>query len=426
MMPLAERLRPGTLEEFEGQPKLLGKGTPLTEVFDSGRLHSMIFWGPPGTGKTTLARLLAKNTDAEFINMSAVMSGIKEIRNAIEQAKENSSHACETVVFIDEVHRFSKSQQDAFLPHIESGLFYFIGATTENPAFEINNALMSRISVYHLEPLGPEAILCILKRALSTDSYKHITAQENALTYLVELADGDGRKALNLLELVLQADSSMSLNIEMLEKLTMAGKYLRFDKNGDSFYDQLSALHKSVRGSSPDGGLYWFARLVDGGCDLSVIARRLTRIASEDIGNADPRALSIALDGWDAWRRLGSPEGELALAQVLIYLACAPKSNAAYSAFKSAVDDVKNNGSDSVPLHLRNPSSNLGVKMGYGASYRYDHDEPSNIALGQSYFPDSHKRKVYYNPTDNGVEKQIKARLDSIRQAIADASRYDK
>ena len=417
MTPLAERLRPKTLEEFQGQLDLLNAGTPLEKAIKCGQLHSMVLWGPPGSGKTTLAYLIAQSTSAEFLNMSAVMSGIKDIRAAIEKAKENLAKGFETVVFVDEVHRFNKSQQDALLPHIENGLFYFIGATTENPSFEVNNALMSRVAVYQLRPLGTKAILEILRRALSLDTYQHVQVADVALEYLAELADGDARKGLNLFELVLETTSSNVLDLEALQEATKGASHRRFDKNGDSFYDQLSALHKSIRGSNPDAALYWFARLLDGGCDLAVIARRLTRIATEDIGNADPRALSIAIDSWEAWRRLGSPEGELALAQSLIYLACAPKSNSVYKALLQAMSDVEKGGSDSVPLHLRNVNSNLARKMGHGKLYRYDHDEPSGVSLGQSYFPASIEAKTYYKPTEYGLEKQIKARLDSIRQA---------
>ncbi|HIE84113.1 MAG TPA: replication-associated recombination protein A, partial [Dehalococcoidia bacterium] len=350
MSPLAERLRPKTLEEFYGQRNLLSEGMPLVTAIKSGRLHSMILWGPPGTGKTTLAYLVAKSADAEFINMSAVMSGIKDIRSAIVDATENAARGSETIIFVDEVHRFNKSQQDAFLPHIESGLFYFIGATTENPAFEVNNALMSRVAVYNLESLDARSVLEVLERALGLDMYEHVTVVDGVLTKLAELADGDARRALNLFELAVEASSNGLINMELLGRVAKSASYRRFDKNGDYFYDQLSALHKSIRGSNPDAGLYWFARLLDGGCDLAIIARRLTRIASEDIGVADPRALSVAIDSWEAWRRMGSPEGDLALAQALVYMACAPKSNSVYNAFSRAVREVRNKGSEPVPL----------------------------------------------------------------------------
>ncbi len=421
MSPLAERLRPKTLEEFYGQRNLLSEGMPLVTAIKSGRLHSMILWGPPGTGKTTLAYLVAKSADAEFINMSAVMSGIKDIRSAIVDATENAARGSETIIFVDEVHRFNKSQQDAFLPHIESGLFYFIGATTENPAFEVNNALMSRVAVYNLESLDARSVLEVLERALGLDMYEHVTVVDGVLTKLAELADGDARRALNLFELAVEASSNGLINMELLGRVAKSASYRRFDKNGDYFYDQLSALHKSIRGSNPDAGLYWFARLLDGGCDLAIIARRLTRIASEDIGVADPRALSVAIDSWEAWRRMGSPEGDLALAQALVYMACAPKSNSVYNAFSRAVREVRNKGSEPVPLHLRNATSSLGKEMGYGVTYRYDHDESAGVALGQTYFPDTLGEQMYYMPTERGLEKQIKQRLDALRRACRNA-----
>jgi len=412
--PLAARLRAQTLEEYVGQQHLLGQGKPLRTALEAGALHSMIFWGPPGVGKTTLARLLAKLTDAHFETISAVLSGVKEIRQAVEMAKQAAQHGRRTLLFVDEVHRFNKSQQDAFLPYVEDGTLIFIGATTENPSFELNNALLSRARVYLLKALDEAALRRLIERALNEEkglAARKLTLPEDSLQILLSAADGDGRRLLNLLENAADlAEDGAAISADLLQDL-LAGGRRRFDKGGEAFYDQISALHKSVRGSSPDGALYWFARMLDGGCDALYIARRVVRMASEDIGNADPRALPLCLAAWEVQQRLGSPEGELALAQAIVYLACAPKSNAVYTAFKAAMADAAENGSLEVPLHLRNAPTKLMKTLGYGQAYRYAHDEPEAYAAGEDYFPEQMMPRRYYQPVSRGLESKIAEKL---------------
>lgn len=414
-IPLAARLRPTSLEQFVGQTHLLAPHSPLRRSIESGKLHSMIFWGPPGTGKTTLGQIIANTSQAEFIKLSAVMAGVKDLRDAVSQAQNIKDHFNQdTVVFIDEIHRFNKAQQDALLPYVEDGTIYLIGATTENPSFEVNKALLSRCRVYTLKSLSAEDLTQILERALeNTSSILDAELKES----LVHAADGDARRLLTLLEIVLQQLTHLekkTLSKAELEALLSQG-YRQFDKKGENFYDQISALHKAVRGSSPDGALYWLCRMLDGGCDPLYIARRVVRMASEDIGNADPRALTIAFDAWNALERLGQPEGELTLAQAVVYMACAPKSNAVYTAFKAAMQDVKNNASHAVPLHLRNAPTTLMKKIGYGKAYRYDHDEPQAFSAGQTYFPEEMGEKKYYHPVARGLEIKIKEKLDVLR-----------
>lgn len=414
-VPLAERLRPRTLSEVVGQRHLLGEGKPLKLAFDSGKLHSMILWGPPGVGKTTLARLTAQAFGADFISISAVLSGVKDIREAVERARMNQLLSRATIVFVDEVHRFNKAQQDAFLPHVESGLFTFIGATTENPSFEVVGALLSRAQVYVLKSLTPDELSQLLQHALQ--ALPNLKLADGVDQLLAAYADGDARKLLNLLEQLDSAARTAQVDIidtEFVEN-ALAQSLRRFDKGGEAFYDQISALHKSVRGSSPDAALYWLVRMLDGGADPRYLGRRLVRMASEDIGLADPRALNMTLDAVETYERLGSPEGELALAEACLYLACAPKSNAAYMAYNAARAFVAANPSNDVPLHLRNAPTKLMKELGYGRSYRYAHDEPDAYAAGERYFPDDLPEQRWYQPTPRGLESKIADKLAYLR-----------
>ena len=425
-VPLAERLRPTTIDEVIGQQQLLGSGKPLRVAFESGRLHSMILWGPPGVGKTTLARLVAQGFEAQFIAISAVLGGVKDIREAVERAQVARSSAAgagggrQTVVFVDEVHRFNKAQQDAFLPHVESGLFVFIGATTENPSFEVNSALLSRATVHVLKPLEAAELVELLGRAKALLAGPEMT--DAARDRLVAYADGDARRLLNAYEnLVAMAGTLAEIDEPVLER-SLGEQLRRYDKGGEQFYDTISALHKSVRGSDPDASLYWFVRMLDGGVDPRYAARRLVRMASEDIGLADPRALRIALDAAETYERLGSPEGELALAEAVVYLAVAPKSNAVYTAFKAARAFVKQDGTRPVPLRLRNAPTALMKDLDYGRGYRYAHDESGGFAAGERYWPDDLPAQDFYRPVDRGMEIRIAEKLESLRRLNRDAA----
>ncbi|WP_127471742.1 replication-associated recombination protein A [Thiomicrorhabdus aquaedulcis] len=432
--PLSDRLRPQTLADFAGQTHLLGANRALSRVFASGLLHSMIFWGPPGTGKTTLARLIAQQSGLQFISLSAVLDGVKAVRAALEQARAHRQQTnVGTVLFVDEVHRFNKAQQDAFLPFVEDGTFVFIGATTENPSFELNNALLSRARVYVLRSLDQDELANVLERGrlrlehdrqnLDAQCACQFHIEPKAQTLLIEAADGDARRLLNTLEQAADFAHALDSNQPGLVTLqwqdcleVIQGGVRRFDKGGEAFYDQISALHKSVRGSDPDAALYWLVRMLDGGVDARYLARRLVRMASEEIGNADTKALQLALNAAEAYERLGSPEGDLALAQAAVYLAVAPKSNAAYMAYKAVLADIKSQPSLEVPLHLRNAPTALMSQLDYGKGYRYAHDEPEAFAAGECYFPDDMPQKTYYQPVERGLEIKISAKMRYLQQ----------
>ena len=424
LQPLAERMRPQTLDEVIGQKKLIGPGAPLRVAFENRRPHSMILWGPPGVGKTTLARLMANAFDLPFIAISAVLGGVKDIRDAVDAARRTmAATGRPTVVFVDEVHRFSKSQQDAFLPHVESGLFIFVGATTENPSFEVVGALLSRSTVYQLTSLSTDETMELINRALARE-FPELKVTDEAKGILVSLADGDARRCLNALDVcctMARERHVAEVDAAFLRKTTPA-TLRRFDKGGDNFYDQISAMHKSVRGSDPDGALYWMMRMLDGGCDPRYIARRLMRMAVEDIGLADPRAATVAMEAAEIYERLGSPEGELALGQAAVYLACAPKSNAVYKAMNELREFIRKDGSRPVPMHLRNAPTKLMKDLGYKEGYRYAHDEPGAFAAGEVYLPEGLEGRRWYVPTDRGLEAKIAEKLKGL-EALNEAAR---